>query len=75
MYMSYVLFTSMNYYRQITLFICQNYSIYTMQMSKNDFFKMDAPFWGGVDISRQRARVRVRAQHLGHSFMSFFHGR
>ena len=49
--------------------------IYTVQMSGNDLLKMDAPFWGGVDISRLRARVRVRAKHLGHSFMSFFRGR
>ena len=53
--MSYVLFTSMNYYRQITLFICQNYSIYTIQMfviNSYDLLKMHAAFWGGVEVGR-----------------------
>ena len=45
-------------------------NIYFVQMSENDLLKMDAPFWGGVDISRLRARVRVCARGiLGHSFI------
>ena len=31
--------------------VLSTYYIYTVHLSKNDFLKMDAPFWGGVDIS------------------------
>ena len=49
--------------------ILYNFSIHVVYLSnllctlliKNDFLKMDPPFWGGVDVFRQRARVRVRA--------------
>ena len=49
-------------------------SIYTIRC-QNDLLKMDAPFWGGVDIfpsTRKRTRMRIRSR----SFLwSFFHVR
>ena len=43
--------------------------IYTVQMSGNDLLKMDAPFWGGVDIS-----VNAHAYAYVHlESRSFFH--